>query len=253
MRYLVLMLLIGLSPAISALELAGKTEFARSVVINSSLSTRISRIHVTPGQSVSRGDLLISLDATAQQLALEQANAKLTALVPLLEREEIEYERAQELYDRDSLAQTELQFAEQNLMIAESQLKMAETEVAIAQFQLSKSEIRAPLDARVDNITTHEFRFLDRDSLGKPLMRLIDDSVMVIRTSIPVEAGDQNWVNRKASFTYRDKTYRGRVVRLENRIQVGDNSHPALPIHLEFKTDGQVPAGLLVRVDIADE
>jgi hypothetical protein len=60
-------------------------------------------------------------------------------------------------------------------------------------------------------------------------------------------------LRRSAGVRYGDRNFRGRVIEVGRQINMGNNSHPAVSLKVEFDLDGDLAAGLPVRITIADE
>ena len=103
MRILLTILLCIGSTQAFAIEFNGRTEFAQQLALNSSISGRIELIRVAVGQRVSSGETLLTLVTTGLQANADSARAQVDSLTPAVARMQTEMEKAQELFDRDSL------------------------------------------------------------------------------------------------------------------------------------------------------
>ena len=118
MRYWLIPLLMAISGPSLAFDLDGYTDFSRRLGLNSSVSARVAELHTAVGARVVPGQLLLSLDPSELAAEVDIARAEMESLAPDIARRQTELDRAQELYDRDSLALIELQRAEQDFSIA---------------------------------------------------------------------------------------------------------------------------------------
>jgi membrane fusion protein (multidrug efflux system) len=103
-----------------------------TVTLRSEVSGRIQRVGFTDGARVSRGAVLIALDASVSAAEVEQARAELA-----LARSN--YERTAELAQRNFVSASAKDQAAANLSVLEAKLKLAEA-------RLAKSDIRAPFN-----------------------------------------------------------------------------------------------------------
>lgn len=249
--WLVLSLCLVATP-IFALELDAHTDFAQRVVLNSGVSGYVEAIAVTPGQTVRSGDLLLRLDPTGLQANADAAQAGVDALLPELARMQTELDKAQELFDRDSLALVDLQTAEQNHAIAAAQLAAAEARLKRARFRLAHTEIRSPMDGVVLDVNTFIGQFINTRVSDPALIAIADRRRMTASALLPLELYDEKLRQRRAKISFRDRRFDGRIVDIGSRITAGDNDHPALTLVVEFSTDGGLPAGLPVKISIED-
>ena len=252
MRFPLLLLLVFASPPLLALELDGQTEFTRQLELNSSVSARVETILVSAGQQVEKDELLVQLETTELQAGLDMAGAEVDALRPSLARMLTELEKAQELFDRDSLALVELQNAEQDHAIAEARLKAAEARLARAEHRLAQAEIRAPFSGVVLAVRAAPGLYINTRVGEQTLLTLADDRTMSAIALIPLESWRDDLLHSSARVSYREQSYNGRVSRLGRQVTSGDNKHPAIVLEVRFEANGRVPAGLPVKISLDD-
>jgi RND family efflux transporter MFP subunit len=250
MRLLLTLLLATLSLPVQAIDLSGVAEFDRRLTLNSSISARVEQVHVTTGQAVASGDLLISLVATGLEARVDMAGAEVDSLSPQLERELIELEKAQELYDRDSLARVVLQQAKQNYAVAAANLAAAMAKLDLARFHLLQAQIRSPIDGIVLDISAFPGQYINTRVNDQTLLTVADNTAMSVRALLPVERYSKTLLGKSARVTYLKQSFSGKVVVIDRQISVGANNHPAMLLQVNFSTDGTLPAGLPVQIDI---
>lgn len=253
MRFLLTLVLVFGSPLLYAIDLDGVTDFAQRLELNSSVSARVDSINVAVGQQVTRGELLLTLETTRLQAGVDQARAEVAAQAPRLAKMQTELDKAQELFDRDSLALVELQNAEQNHAIAQARLQAARAKLTRAEYQLSQAYIRAPISGIVLAINTQLGRYINTRVGDPSLLTLADRQSMVVNALLPIEHWSERLLNREARMSYGAQNFKGRVVGIGRQVTSGSSNRPATKLQLEFETDGKIPAGLPVKVSIADE
>lgn len=253
MRFLLtLLLVIGSSP-VFAIDLDGQTDFAERLDLNSSVSARVESIAATVGQQVTKGELLLTLETISLRASADMARAEANALAPRVEKMQTELEKAQELFDRDSLALVALQNAEQDHAIAQAQLQAAQAKLARAEYRLSQAEIRAPISGIVLAIETSVGQYINTRVSNQTLLTIADDKSMIVTALLPLELWSEKLLQRKASVDFQKQTFEGRVIGIGRQISSGDNNHPATGLQVKFATNGKLPAGLSVRISVADE
>ncbi|MGD8420940.1 MAG: HlyD family efflux transporter periplasmic adaptor subunit, partial [Gammaproteobacteria bacterium] len=214
---------------------------------------RIESIRVAVGKRVSAGQVVLRLVDTGLQTHVASASAEVDTLAPMAERMLTELEKAQELYARDSLAAVELQNAEQDHAIALAKLHAAEAKLARARFLLSQAEIRSPIDGLVVEINTFAGQYINTRVENQRLLTIVAADSMIASASLPYEMASPSLLRRSAGVRYGDRNFRGRVIEVGRQINMGNNSHPAVSLKVEFDLDGDLAAGLPVRITIADE
>jgi membrane fusion protein, multidrug efflux system len=106
-----------------------------SVIVRPEISGRISRLHFQEGQTVKRGQVLVSLDASVLAAEIAQAKAELA-----LSRNN--FRRTEELAAKEFVSERAKDEAAANLQVQEAK-------IALAEARLAKSTIRAPFDGRI--------------------------------------------------------------------------------------------------------
>ena len=193
---------------------------------------------------------MVSLVSTGLQAHVDIANAEVDALAPKVERMLTELEKAQELYDRDSLARVALEEAQQNYSIADAKLAGATAKLDLARFHLSQAELLSPIDGVVLNITAFAGQYINTRVNDQPLLTVADNSSMSVQALLPVELYSKTLLNKPAKVTYLKKSFRGKVVSIDRQVRIGANNHPATYLQVKFSTDGLLPAGLPVEISV---
>jgi HlyD family secretion protein len=253
MRYLPILWLMLLPSLAVAADFEGRSEFARRVELNSSLSGRIETVHVRAGQQVAAGETVVTLVSTGLEAGVASARAETEALRPLVARTLTELEKAQELYARDSLAQVELEIAEQDYAIATARLAGAEAKLANALYRLSQAEIRSPIDGVVLEVTARAGVFVNTRVENRSLLTIVDAAAMQAVVSVPLAAAGKSLLGRRVAVRYADRVYQGKVVEVGRRAVVEAKAAPEVSVHVSFETRGELAAGLPVTVSLADD
>jgi len=253
MRFLLVILFcLGMTRA-AAIELNGHAEFAQLLALTSSISGRVASIKVSAGQQVSTGELLLTFVPTGFKAEADFAQAQRDSLLPTVDRMQTEMEKAQELFDRDSLSLVDLDTAKQNLAIAEAQLAAAEAKLTQALFRLSQTEIRSPISGIVLDITTFPGQYINTRVSNQTLLTIADSSSMVVNLLIPIDQWSDSLLNKNAKVSFQNQDYRGKVVGIGKRASIGNNNYPAMSLQVNFNADDTLPSGIPVTVIIEDD
>ena len=248
-RLLPLIFAILVLPA-QAIDLSGIAEFDRRLTLNSSISARVENVHVDIGNKVSAGDLMVTLVSTGLQARVDIAAARVNELAPELERMRTDLNKAQELYDRDSLSRIALQQAQQDYDIAEARLAAATAKLELAHFHLSQTQIRSPINGIVLSINTFPGQYINTRVKDQTLLTVADSRSMSVQALLPVEQFSNSLLNKPARVTYLKRNFRGKVISVDRQVSTGANNHPALTIEVRFASDGSLPSGLPVKISI---
>src|SRR5262245_4168321 len=119
----------NLSVSVSA---AGAIEPVRTVDVKSKASGEIIELHVETGDEVRAGQLLARIDPRVQRNALAQAQANLDVAQARLQNAEAQKRRADELFARQSIAETEHEATNLAYATARAEVVGARTAVDVA-------------------------------------------------------------------------------------------------------------------------
>lgn len=239
-------------PGSLALTLNGYTGFASTFDISASSSGMVVLVNVKPGQRIKKGDVLLTLDATLHQARLAGSKAIEKSLLPAVETSRLELERAQELYDRDSLSQVELKNAENRLAEAEGEYQAAQAESAVAGYYLNNTVIRSPVSGRVLQVYTNLAEYIDPAVNTKILVTLVQSRKMKAIALVNSDQWNPQLVNKKATVTYAKKIFNGKVSYIGYKRIKQSSGLPAYELHVTFETDWLIPAEMPVSIEIED-
>ncbi len=162
------------------IELQGNVSTKKNLVIYPEYSGVLSRVYVTEGQKVSKGQLLARIDdgGLSQQLAQLQIQADLA---------ETTYERQQRLWEQN--IGSEIQFLQ-----AKSSFEAQQRAIGQLQEQIGKTQVRAPFSGTIDDVITEQGSVVAPGQ--SPLFRIVNLDDMYIETDVP-EGYVQTVVNGK--------------------------------------------------------
>lgn len=144
-----LLALPALATPILAAELPARLDWSQRVELGTPLTGRIASVDAEPGQSVQRGQVLVTLDDRRFQAAVEESEAQVKRLGLARDEAERELERARELFDRTAIPQHDLSLAEIAFSMAEAEHAAARAQLMRARIDLEYSRIEAPFDGVV--------------------------------------------------------------------------------------------------------
>ena len=178
------------------------TAFASVMTLNDSklsaeVSARILAINAEVGQVVKKGDVLIKLDPTDHNIALQQAGANLTSAQSKFDLSKRQLDRAQTLISKGFISPEALNVRETDFASAQSLVALYRAQYEAAKRSVAKCSIRAPFKSvirerfgQVGEITT----------LGSPLLRLNDLEKIEIEAKI--QPRDVESLSASSSITF---------------------------------------------------
>jgi RND family efflux transporter MFP subunit len=252
--------------AIGALKASSRT------IVSAKLLATIDKMHVTAGDNVQAGEVLIELEGQELQARLDQALQALEAATATYQQAQKEFDRGKQLIEQNALSQSEFDRVIRDLQVARANESKARQAVSEAEVLLSYTKIVATKNGRIVD------RFAEPGDVakpGEPLLVLYDATSLRLEApvseqlAVKLRPGDKlkvyvDALNRefeaiideivpqadapsrsflvKASLPRSDELYEGMFGRL--RIPAGDRRHLCLA------TDAVVKIGQLEFVDV---
>lgn len=206
-----------------AVKYPGTVRGLNEVYIMPKVPARVTAIFVKPGDRVSAGQSLLTLDSSDFEAAIKQAEAAValaeagkTANTIQLENARLAYERTQKLFDAGAASQQQLEAAKSaydilNTGSSDASLAQAQAGLLAAQTQLGHCTITSPINGVVGSIN---LSLGDTASPTSPAATVSDTSRLEIETLVSesevsyIKTGDVVDVAVKAAG---EKPYKGRV------------------------------------------
>ncbi|MCA4916164.1 MAG: efflux RND transporter periplasmic adaptor subunit [Phenylobacterium sp.] len=217
------------------LELLGVAKGRQSVTLSAATTQLVSRVRFSPGQTVSRGQVLVELKTTEQDAALAQARAR-----------EVQARRAYERWRT---------LGEQGYASAaavdqyEAAWKSARADVGAAESRLGDRVIRAPFAGVVGLSDIAPGAIINP---GAAIVTLDDLSAVRVDFQVPdrfLSAVREGQALTATVDAWPDARFSGRILRLDTRI---DERTRALTARSEFASpDGRLKPGMMLRVGVS--
>jgi len=139
------------------------------------VSGLVTTVDVRDNQAVRAGDLLFTVDRPRYMLAVEQANAAIAAQMPAIAQARSEAARNHALGDLVAAEITQ----QGDSKVAQLTAALAQSKVALetAKLNLSRTEVRAPIDGVVTNLTLRPGNYA---TAGHPEFAVIDSQSFYI-------------------------------------------------------------------------
>lgn len=214
---------------VSSVEATGTIEPIRVIEVKSQAGGEILNLPVELGDQVQQGALLAEIDPRDVRNAHDQAQADLDVARARFDVAQRQLERMEQLHDSDIVTQEELEAAILEHANANAALVRAETNLELAADRLDDVELRAPITGTIVERPIEEGQVISgtRDLTGGTiLMRMADLQQVQVRTLV-----DETDIGRldpglPAEITveaYRDRTFRGVVLKIEPQAVVEQN------------------------------
>jgi len=176
---------------VNAEEFPATLTWSETIILSTPLSGIVSNVSVKAGDRVKKGQLLAALDSRPYKAQLKRAKAQVQRSRSRFKDAEREYQRAQELFDRTVLSQTELQRSEVGFTTRQAAYHRAEADLSLAKLNLEYSQIRAPFAGLVVECNSQVGEVVINKLKVTPMIRLaLTDQIIA-----------SAWVNLSVAIT----------------------------------------------------
>ncbi|MFT3783776.1 MAG: efflux RND transporter periplasmic adaptor subunit [Nibricoccus sp.] len=176
----------------------------QGVTISADADGKIVKILVENGATVKAGDLLVEIDTTVERAQLQAAEAQ-------RDLARLSSKRANDLLQKNSISQAELD-------LATAQLNQAEGAVAALLATIDKKLVRAPFDGRVGIRQVNLGQFVSRGQSLVPLQKL---DVLYVNFKIPQRLLSELSIGQKVNVAvdaYSSRDFEGTITAIDTEV-----------------------------------
>lgn len=217
------------------IDLYGRTAPDRVATIGAEIAGKITQLTATKGQSITKGQPIVTIDKGDLVAQLDSAQA-------LLQVKQKEFKAAQSLKNRG--LQGEVAFATAQAALADA--KAMESRAKLA---LRNTSVVAPFDGIVENLLVEKGDFV---GIGDPIVTFIDLSKLVIEADVSERHIQKIKQDQLATIRFIDgSTVEGRV-RYISRVSSPTTNTFAIEVELANPNQA-IPAGVSAEVELSLE
>ena len=146
----------------------------RADIINvaADVSGVVVEVPVADNQRVKKGDLLMRIDPEHYRLAVKQAEAQVNARKAVLDMRRLSAHRRAAM-DEQVVSRESLDDASNTALAAEADYQQAQANLEAARLNLARTDVRAPVDGYVTNLTVHAG---DYARIGEAKLAVVDEA-----------------------------------------------------------------------------
>jgi HlyD family secretion protein len=223
---------------VASVTASGQVQPHTKVDMSADISGRIITLAVKEGQTVSKGQLLVQIDPSTYQAAVERSQAALAGAKAQLIQAQANTMQAERTYQRSAdikKANSQL-VSDEQLEQLRTALDVGRATVQASQFQveqaaaalrddesnLGKTTIRAPMSGKITRLVVEQGETAIQGTLNKDAATLLTISDMsVLETKVKVDETDVAHIqlgdSAQVQFdAFPDTTFRGRVTKIAN-------------------------------------
>ncbi|MFV1921937.1 MAG: efflux RND transporter periplasmic adaptor subunit [Methylotenera sp.] len=151
-------------------------------------AARVMAVHVNIGDTVQKGQLIATLDATDYIMQRNEAQAEVARIQALLDNQSKIVARNQALVDKNFISQNAVdnEVAQEN--VYKQQLAAAKAKVSSINHNSSKSKVYAPVSGTIESKTVDTGDYL---RVGDPIVQIISKQTLRAHLPFPEKFGPQ--------------------------------------------------------------
>jgi membrane fusion protein, multidrug efflux system len=228
----------------------GSVASADQVQIASRLSGYVRKLYVHEGQTVKKGQLLLSVDPTDVKGGIEQARAAVSKAEAALADAKANYDRYQALYQQHAVPEQRFQQIEMAYKVAQGNYAAAQSVLRMARSQLSYSDVRAPFAGTVVG------KFIDTGQLatpGQPLLSLQSSGHLQVQVQVDSRAFDHLRLGQKVGVTFDGSDFKQHTVEgvVERLVSAADPMTHSHTVKIGLMDNSGAASGDYARVQIS--
>ncbi len=243
---------------------SGRVKGSQEEAVLAKVSRRVTAIHVSEGQAVKQGQLLISLDSANADISVQQAQAALAAAKAGATANEIQrqaalnnYNRMKELHDAGAVSDQALEAAKTqydalNTGSAEAGVAQAQAGLNLAMNSLRDYEITSPISGIVGRI---DVSIGDMTSMQSPVV--VINQTGDLEVEVRVSESDISSVQPGTAVKVKidavgKEPLTGTVKSVASIAETASRSYPVTVI-LPNNAASQVKSGMFAQVQLATQ
>jgi RND family efflux transporter MFP subunit len=250
MKRWIILLMAALCPqALWAAEIQATLQWSQRVELSTPVSGVVQAGNVEVGDTVKRGQVLLTLDSTTYQARVAENQSELTRLNAEAEEAQRDLDRVQELYQRTVVSTTDLDQAKLRLVKSQSAISEARARLRQNQKALDDSSLRAPFDAVVVLRQAEPGQSVAAGLQPQMLLTLARSGEMIARTLLSSPQMGQLKTGQKLTVNVAGTTYAGKIKSL-GMEPVSIKDQWVYPVDVIFSSRESLRAGTPALVNL---
>lgn len=195
---------------LSSMSFEGLIKPYEDIELGCSVIGIIDEIHVERGDIIKKGQLLVTLDAKVEKSSISLAQAKIALANSSIDLQKVrhefakrEFERKQNLSEKNIISSYDLDESQTNLEVAEEALKQAIAQKKVSEQELKQTQevynrmmIHSPINGVMVRKLLSKGELVDK----LPILRLVQLDPLLIEVTIPATYWSKITINTKAKI-----------------------------------------------------
>jgi membrane fusion protein, multidrug efflux system len=162
----------------------GKVEPYARVTVKARVNGELKRVHFQEGQEVKAGDLLFSIDPRPFEVALQEAQARLSKDIALAEKSEKDFQRHESLVKGGYVSREQFEQVRANAEALKATVEADKALVESMRLQLSYCFIHAPIAGRVGSLQIDQGSMIKAND-DKGMVEIVQFMPLYVDFSVP--------------------------------------------------------------------
>jgi len=167
------------------LKANGTVTALQTVDLRSQVTSTVREVHIREGQNVSKGDLLLSFDARADEANIRKAEAQVAKDRADLATAQRSLERQRELFRQKFISQSALDAAQNAVDTLNGQLAVDQAALEAVRVTRGYTEIRAPFAGRTGTINVRAGSLVQPGSTATALVTVTQIDPIAVAFTLP--------------------------------------------------------------------
>lgn len=218
--------------------------------IAAEVAGKVTSISVLPGQSVKKGQVLVTINPVDLALAAAEAEGQAAQVAAQLADKTRGLKRNGDLAAKEYIGRAVLESSQAEVAATAEQLKAARARAALARGNLAKAQVVAPYDAVVAQRNVAPGSYV---RAGDTLVSLWSSTASTIRVLVPQEYAGQIKAGQKLTLQWSGKAVQTKVERVRSDINPSSRAfevQAAVPVELQSVTGASLSALLETGRDV---
>lgn len=227
-------------------EAVGTLKAASRSVISAKILATIEEIHVSAGDFVDEGDLLVTLNTRELDARLSQAREVLAGAQAATREAEGDFERNKRLAEANAISRREFDESDRRLKVASANERRAQQAINEAEVLLSYSKITAPKAGRIVDRTAEPG---DTAQPGKPILTLYDSQSLRLETPVLEQLAVKLQVGQKLNVRV-DSVNRDFIATIDEIVPQADAASRSFLVKASLPRSEDLYEGMYGRLQI---
>ncbi|MFK7730302.1 MAG: efflux RND transporter periplasmic adaptor subunit [Pseudomonadales bacterium] len=216
------------------ISVTGVLEAFKKATVAAEVTGQILQRHVEAGDTVSKGDALVTIDPTLLRQRHREMQANVASRKVAVASAQNELKRGRDLVEKAFISKDELENLEFAVQNAQAQLQAALAARASASESLSDTKVSAPFDGLVEGIHVQQGDYINP---GNPIATVADFARMRVRAGVTAAQAQQFVIGAESRLAIEDAYGAEYLGKVHSVGRIADSATGAYP--MEIWLDGE--------------